>query len=79
MNSEKDLKDIFFLFSGRNQFYALFSHTGTFPLGSRRSLSTYCVYIYVICRLGGPYGGKILTEVLKMLPEAVGRRYKCPD
>ena len=45
MNSEKDLKDIFFLFFGRNQFYALFSHTGTFPLGSRRSLSTYCVYI----------------------------------
>ena len=38
----------------------------------QNSLS-YPLYICVICRLGGPYRKKIVTEVLKMLLEAAGR------
>ena len=39
-----------------------------------RELTLKCKFIYVICRLGGPYSEKLCgTEVLKMLPEAAGR------
>ena len=37
------------------------------------TINLISTYIYVIYRLGGPYGEKTVSEVLKILPEAVGQ------
>ena len=37
------------------------------------TINLISTYIYVIYRLRGPYGEKTVSEVLKILPEAVGQ------
>lgn len=37
------------------------------------TINLISTYIYVIYQLGGPYGEKTVSEVLKILPEAVGQ------